>query len=36
MGYSLLTGAPLTYANQETRLGLSPSGARQYGYKIVE
>lgn len=36
MGYTLLTGAPLTYANQETRLGLSPSGARQYGYKIVE
>ena len=36
MGYSLLTGAPLTYANRETRLGLSPSGARQYGYKIVE
>lgn len=36
MGYSMLTGAPLTYANQETRLGLNPSGARQYGYKIVE
>ena len=36
MGYSMLTSAPLTYANQETRLGLNPSGARQYGYKIVE
>jgi hypothetical protein len=36
MGYQLLTGAPLSYANSETRLGLSPRGARQYGYKIVE
>jgi len=36
MGYSRLVGAPLTYANSETRLGLSPSGARQYAYKIVE
>jgi hypothetical protein len=36
MGYQHLIGAQLTYANQETRLGLSPSGARQYGYKIVE
>lgn len=33
MGYSLLTGAPLTYANNATRLGLSPSGAKQYAYK---
>ena len=36
MGYQLLTGAPLSYANSETRLGLSPYGARQYAYKIVE
>ena len=36
MGYSLLSGDTLTYANQETRLGLSPSGARQYAYKMVE
>ena len=36
MGYQLLTGAPLSYANSETRLGLSPSGVRQYAYKIVE
>lgn len=40
MGYQLLTGAPLNYANSETRLGLSPGGyydgARQYAYKIVE
>ena len=36
MGYSLLSGDMLTYANAETRLGLAPSGARQYAYKIVE
>lgn len=36
MGYTILTGASLTYVNQETRLGLSPSGSRRYGYKIVE
>lgn len=36
MGYQLLTGAALNYANSETRLGLSPSGVRQYAYKIVE
>lgn len=36
MGYQLLTGAPLNYANSETRLGLSPSGVRQYAYKIVQ
>jgi len=36
MGFSTLSGAKLTYANSETRLGLSPSGARQYAYKIVE
>ena len=33
MGYQLLTGAPLSYANSETRLGLAPN---QYAYKIVE
>ncbi len=36
MGYSRLTGARLTYANGETRLGLSPSGSRQYAYKFVK
>ena len=35
MGYERLVGAQLNYANQETRLGLSPSGSRQYAYKIV-
>lgn len=35
MGYSLLSGTVLNYANQETRLGLSPSGSRQYAYKMV-
>lgn len=36
MGYNLLSGAALNYVNEETRLGLSPSGVRQYAYKIVE
>ena len=36
MGYNLLSGAALNYVNDETRLGLSPDGARQYAYKIVE
>ena len=36
MGYDLLSGAALNYINEETRLGLSPSGVRQYAYKIVE
>ena len=36
MGYSLLEGGYLNYANQETRLGLKPYGVRQYAYKIVE
>ena len=36
MGYKLLTGTQLNYANSETRLGLSPSGVRQYAYKMVE
>lgn len=35
MGYQRMTGAILNYANQETRLGLSPSGSRQYAYKMV-
>jgi len=35
MGYTLLTGDVLNYVNDETRLGLSPSGYRQYGYRIV-
>ena len=34
MGYSLLEGAALDYANRETRLGLSQN--RLYAYKIVE
>jgi hypothetical protein len=36
MGYLTLSGAELNYVNSETRLGLSPSGARKYAYKIVE
>ena len=36
MGYQLLTGAALNYANSETRLRLSPGGVQQYAYKIVE
>ena len=36
MGYNLLSGAALNYVNDETRLGLSPDGVRQYAYKIVE
>ena len=35
MGYSLLEGTLLNYANSETRLGLQPYGARQYAYKMV-
>ena len=35
MGYNLLSGDALNYVNDETRLGLSPSGVRQYAYKIV-
>ena len=35
MGYSVLEGAALDYANKETRLGLTPDGVRQYAYKIV-
>jgi len=36
MGYSVLSGTSLTYANEMTRLGLSPSGARQYAYRWIE
>jgi len=33
MGYSVLKDEKLTYANNATRLGLSPSDVRQYAYK---
>ena len=37
MGFDgVLSGALLDYVNEETRLGLLPSGVRQYAYKIVE
>ena len=36
MGYTIADSTILTYINEETRLGLSADGARQYGYKIVE
>lgn len=36
MGFNLLEGAVLNYVNSETRLNLQPSGARQYGYRIIE
>ena len=40
MGFSLLQGDVLDYANEETRLELSPSDARQYArqyaYRILE
>ena len=36
MGWSVLSGTVLNYANGETRKGLSPSGVRQYAYQIVE
>lgn len=35
MGYNILSGSALNYVNDETRLGLSPSGVRQYAFKIV-
>ena len=35
MGFSTLSGDALTYANAMTRLGLSPDGIRQYGYRIL-
>ena len=36
MGYATLTGDALTYANSMTRLGLSPSGVRQYAYRWID
>ena len=36
MGFSLLSGDTLTYANAMTRLGLSPDGVRQYAYRWIE
>ncbi len=36
MGFDgVLSGAMLNYVNEETRLGLSPDGVRQYAYKII-
>ena len=35
MGYSALEGDVLTYANSMTRMGLSPSGIRQYAYRWI-
>ena len=36
MGFDgILSGTLLNYVNSETRLGLSPSGVRQYAYKII-
>ena len=36
MGFSILSGDLLKYANDMTRLGLSPSGVRQYGWREVK
>ena len=36
MGFSVLSGNELKYANEMTRLGLSPSGMRQYAWRAVE
>ena len=37
MGFDgVLSGDLLNYVNEETRLGLKPSGVRQYAYKMVE
>ena len=36
MGFSVLSGNELKYANEMTRLGLSPSGVRQYAWRTVE
>jgi hypothetical protein len=36
MGFSLLSDDTLAYANAMTRLGLSPSGVRQYAYRWIE
>ena len=35
MGFSVLSGDELKYANEMTRLGLSPSGVRQYAWREV-
>jgi hypothetical protein len=36
MGFDgVLSGAMLNYVNEETRLGLSPDGIRQYAYRII-
>ena len=35
MGFATLTGDTLTYANSMTRMGLSPSGIRQYAYRWI-
>lgn len=34
MGFSVLSGEALKYANDITRLGLQPSGVRQYAYRV--
>lgn len=36
MGFSVLSGDNLKYANEMTRLGLSPSGVRQYAWRTVK
>jgi len=36
MGFGTLAGDTLTYANDCTRLGLTPSGVRQYAYRWIE
>ena len=36
MGFDgVLSGSMLNYVNEETRLGLSPDGVRQYAYRII-
>ena len=35
MGFSVLSGDNLKYVNEMTRLGLSPSGVRQYAWREV-
>jgi len=36
MGFGTLAGDALIYANDCTRLGLTPSGVRQYAYRWIE
>ena len=36
MGFSVLSGDALTYANEMTRLGLNPSGIRQYAWRELD